>query len=232
VSSDGSEMRRAPSGPQPEAEGGPRADAPDYWQAVIGALPAEKRDAAWRFYAERELGRAHEARDTLSGLVLLLEANGLFLERCARTLQQSAVGPGAAREALAESVRPVLERLEVVEQRLGSLVPETSPRTARRPSGRWPAPVGLTLALLLAVGAFVGARAWAKHEVRRATRAYRAGAQVVEALRAQGGDLRAYPSSDPATGAPTWVLEVRPGQRRVLQAGLNGRGAAVVSLSR
>ena len=31
---------------EPGLEGGP----PDYWQAVIAALPAPKRDAAWRFY--------------------------------------------------------------------------------------------------------------------------------------------------------------------------------------
>src|SRR2546423_15479540 len=98
----------------------PEAKA-DYWRAVIGALPPEKRDAAWRFYAERELGRAPEARDTLSGLVLLLEANGLFMERCARTLQQSALGTSGVRaipEALDESLQPLLERLTGLEQRL------------------------------------------------------------------------------------------------------------------
>jgi hypothetical protein len=77
-----------------------------------------------------------------------------------------------------------------------------------------------------------GARVWAKHEVRQARRAYRAGAQAVEALRAQGGALRTYSSSDPGTGAPTWVLEVRPGPRQVLQAGVNAEGAGVVSLTR
>src|SRR5690242_3337452 len=115
-------------------------NTPDYWQAVIGALPAEKRDAAWRFYAERELGRAPEARDTLSGLVLLLEANGLFMERCARTLQESALKTSGARpssEALAESVRPVLERLEGLERRLEPLTPEARPRAASLARGRF-----------------------------------------------------------------------------------------------
>src|SRR3954463_14415587 len=96
-------------------------NTPDYWQAVIAALPPEKRDAAWRFYAERELGRAHEARDTLSGLLLLLGANGLFMERCARTLQEGAAGTTGPRpfsDVTAESVRPVLERLEALERRL------------------------------------------------------------------------------------------------------------------
>ena len=208
-------------------------NTPDYWQAVIGALPAEKRDAAWRFYAERELGRAPEARDTLSGLVLLLEANGLFMERCARTLQESALKTSGARpssEALAESVRPVLERLTALEQRLA---PEaSSPRATRVAGGRWLAALGLAVTLLLGTGAFLGARAWAKHEIRQAKRAYRAGAQVADALGAQGGALRAYPSTDPATGAPAWVIEVRPGQRKVIQAGVNAEGAGVVSLSR
>jgi hypothetical protein len=85
---------------------------------------------------------------------------------------------------------------------------------------------------LLAAGACFGARAWAKHEVRQAKRAYRAGAQAVEALRAQGGELRAYPSTAPQSGAPSWVIEVRPGQRRVLQASVNAEGTGVVSLTR
>jgi hypothetical protein len=213
-------------------EGGRETNAPDYWQAVIGALPPEKRDAAWRFYAERELGRAPEARDTLSGLVLLLEANGLFMERCARALQESALGTSGPRpspEALAESVRPVLERLEALERRLA---PEaSSPRAARVAGGRGLAALGLAVTLL-GTGAFLGARAWAKHEVRQAKRAYRAGAQVADGLGAQGGALRAYPSTDPATGAPAWVIEVRPGQRKVIQAGVNAEGAGVVSLTR
>jgi hypothetical protein len=235
VSSDGSEARVVLGGSHAVQERRADAGAPDdYWQAVIGALPAEKRDAAWRFYAERELGRAHEARDTLSGLVLLLEANGLFLERCARTLQQSAARASASPEALAESFAPILGRLEALERRLAPAGPEeTPPRTVGRVRGRFLGALGLALALLLlAAGAFLGARAWAKHELRRAKRAYGAGAHVMDVLRAQGGELRAYPSSDPATGTSTWVLEVRPGQRKVLHAGVNAQGAAVVSLSR
>jgi hypothetical protein len=49
-----------------------------YWKAAISALPtAEKRDAAWEFYLDKFAGT--NAGDTLSGLILLLEANGVFL---------------------------------------------------------------------------------------------------------------------------------------------------------
>jgi len=49
-----------------------------YWKAAISALPtAEKRDAAWEFYLDKFTGT--NAGDTLSGLILLLEANGAFL---------------------------------------------------------------------------------------------------------------------------------------------------------
>ena len=50
-----------------------------YWKAAISALPiAEKRDAAWEFYLEKFSGNPR-AGDTLSGLILLLEANGALL---------------------------------------------------------------------------------------------------------------------------------------------------------
>jgi len=48
-----------------------------YWKAAIAALPAEKRDAAWEFYVDKLAGT--NVGDTLSGLILLLEANGIFL---------------------------------------------------------------------------------------------------------------------------------------------------------
>jgi hypothetical protein len=68
-----------------------------YWKAAISALPtAEKRDAAWEFYLERFAG--DRAADTLSGLILLLEANGAFL----LTLPE---------KFHAEMTRPVAEQL-------------------------------------------------------------------------------------------------------------------------
>ncbi len=48
-----------------------------YWKAVISALTtAEKRDAAWEFYLYKFAGC--NARDTLSGLILLLEADSIL----------------------------------------------------------------------------------------------------------------------------------------------------------
>jgi hypothetical protein len=60
------------------AKAGSETDQPRrYWKAAIATLPPEKRDVAWEFYvnhlAEGRTG------DTLSALILLLEANGIFL---------------------------------------------------------------------------------------------------------------------------------------------------------
>lgn len=63
-----------------------RAEPASYWQAAISALPPDKQAAAWRFFQERELGAASGATDTLSGLVLLMEANGLFMDGCAEQM--------------------------------------------------------------------------------------------------------------------------------------------------
>jgi hypothetical protein len=75
-----------------------------YWKAVISALPtAEKRDAAWEFYLDRFAGG--NAGDTLSGLILLLEANGSFL----LTLPE---------KFHAELTRPVTEQLGALREEL------------------------------------------------------------------------------------------------------------------
>lgn len=58
--------------PEPTEDGSLR-----YWKAVIATLPPSKRDAAWEFYMTR-IGESR-AGDTLSGLVLMLEANGGFM---------------------------------------------------------------------------------------------------------------------------------------------------------
>lgn len=63
-----------------------RREPPSYWQAAISALPPDKQAAAWRFFTERELGVASGATDTLSGFVLLMEANGLFMDGCAEKI--------------------------------------------------------------------------------------------------------------------------------------------------
>jgi hypothetical protein len=113
------------------------ADAvpPDYWQAVIAALPPEKRDAAWRFYAEHGLDVAHEARDTLSGLLLLLEATGLFMERCARTLQESGAAPARLSE-LSTGLAKVADRLDRLDQNVRTQALRRPRRNADSPMAR------------------------------------------------------------------------------------------------
>jgi hypothetical protein len=75
-----------------------------YWKAAISALPtAEKRDAAWEFFLARFAGS--NAGDTLSGLILLLEANGVFL----LTLPEKFHG---------ELIRPITDRLSAMREQL------------------------------------------------------------------------------------------------------------------
>jgi len=49
-----------------------------YWKAVISTLPPTKRDAAWEFYLNKFSN--DRAGDTLSGLILLLEAHGVYMQ--------------------------------------------------------------------------------------------------------------------------------------------------------
>jgi hypothetical protein len=58
--------------------GNGETDSRRYWRAAISHLSdPQKRDAAWEFYLRRL--EARKSGDTLSALVLLLEANGAFL---------------------------------------------------------------------------------------------------------------------------------------------------------
>ncbi|QSR83847.1 hypothetical protein [Methylacidimicrobium sp. B4] len=68
----------------PEAE--EPADPRRYWKAAIAHLPPEKREAAWEWYQSRS-EPAHSF-DSLSGLLLLLEANAAYLERVPRAVQE------------------------------------------------------------------------------------------------------------------------------------------------
>ena len=113
-----------------------RGEPPSYWQAAISALPPDKQAAAWRFFQERELGVASGATDTLSGFVLLMEANGLFMDGCAekiarmlitfeaglKTLPASQVdGSGNGRAAvlaIPENIGPQANRIAALVQRL------------------------------------------------------------------------------------------------------------------
>ena len=238
------------------------ADAvpPDYWQAVIAALPPEKRDAAWRFYAERGLEVAHEARDTLSGLLLLLEANGLFMERCARTLQES----GGASTRLAElstSLGRVADRLDRLDQSLRTQALPVSRKNALPDASRDPVALGaggqalaagaeerrqkarragrFRAAVLVAVlglwagaGGFLGGRLWAKHRVHQVRERYRAFAGLVDDLRAHGGSVRADRFPQMKNGLPSWVIVVSPGeQRRVVNAAIEGNGTGVITIT-
>ena len=75
-----------------------------YWKAAISALPtAEKRDAAWEFYLDKFAGT--NAGDTLSGLILLMEANGAFLLTLPEKFHR-------------ELAHPITEQLRAVRQEL------------------------------------------------------------------------------------------------------------------
>jgi hypothetical protein len=87
-------------------------EPPSYWQAVISALPPDKQAAAWRFFQERELGAAVGALDTLSGLILLMEANGLYMDGCAQRL----AGMFATFEARLKAI-PAVQGAESAEAR-------------------------------------------------------------------------------------------------------------------
>lgn len=238
----------------------PDAVPPDYWHAVIAALPPEKRDAAWRFYAERGLEVAHEARDTLSGLLLLLEANGLFMERCARTLQDS----GTASTRLAElnsGLQRVVDRLDRLDQHLrtqalsvsrqndgpGGSRHSAAPNAGapalgsgvekRRGNARWLGSL-LTALVVVAIGlgagvfGFFGGRLWAKHRVDQVRSRYGAVAPLVEDLHAHGGSIRADRFTQTKNDLPSWVIIVNPGEhRRVVNAAIERNDTGVITIT-
>ena len=50
-----------------------------YWKAAISCLPTqETRDAAWEFFV-RHFSQNPKMADTLSGLILVMQANGLYM---------------------------------------------------------------------------------------------------------------------------------------------------------
>ncbi|VVM05520.1 hypothetical protein MAMC_00642 [Methylacidimicrobium cyclopophantes] len=69
----------------PEA-GSDSEDPHRYWKAAISHLPPEKQNAAWEWYRARS--EPSQAFDSLSGLLLLLEANAAYLERVPRAVQE------------------------------------------------------------------------------------------------------------------------------------------------
>jgi hypothetical protein len=70
-----------------------------YWKAAVSCLPTpETRDAAWEFFA-RHFSENPKMADTLSGLILVLQANGLYMLEAPKMVQMQVVDP--LREALA-----------------------------------------------------------------------------------------------------------------------------------
>jgi hypothetical protein len=101
----------------------PESPSLRYWKAAISSLTPEKRDAAWEFYL-RHLA-AGNTGDTLSALVLLMEANGVFLERLPERYHEELILPLQARlVSLQERIslhekhqREITAALECVSQR-------------------------------------------------------------------------------------------------------------------
>jgi hypothetical protein len=68
------------------------SDSRRYWRAAISHLSdPQKRDAAWEFYLRRL--EARKSGDTLSALVLLLEANGAFLASLPKKIHAELMEP-------------------------------------------------------------------------------------------------------------------------------------------
>ena len=64
-----------------------------YWKAAISCLPTqETRDAAWEFFV-RHFSQNPKMADTLSGLILVLQANGLYMLEAPKTLREQVVDP-------------------------------------------------------------------------------------------------------------------------------------------
>jgi hypothetical protein len=64
-----------------------------YWKAAISCLPTpETRDAAWEFFV-RHFSQNPKMADTLSGLILVLQANGLYILEAPKTFREQVVDP-------------------------------------------------------------------------------------------------------------------------------------------
>ena len=64
-----------------------------YWKAAISRLPTqEMRDAAWEFFV-RHFSQNPKMADTLSGLILVMQANGLYMLEAPKMIQEQVVDP-------------------------------------------------------------------------------------------------------------------------------------------
>ena len=64
-----------------------------YWKAAISRLPTqEMRDAAWEFFV-RHFSQNPRLADTLSGLILVMQANGLYMLDAPKIIHEQAIDP-------------------------------------------------------------------------------------------------------------------------------------------
>ena len=64
-----------------------------YWKAAISRLPTqEMRDAAWEFFV-RHFSQNPKMADTLSGLILVMQANGLYMLKAPKIVHDQAIDP-------------------------------------------------------------------------------------------------------------------------------------------
>jgi hypothetical protein len=80
-----------------------------YWKAAISCLPSqEMRDAAWEFFV-RHLAQNPKMADTFSGVILVMQANGLYMLKVPKLVHDEALVPlgrevSRLRDETAESV--------------------------------------------------------------------------------------------------------------------------------
>ena len=80
-----------------------------YWKAAISCLPTqEMRDAAWEFFV-RHLAQNPKMADTFSGVILVMQANGLYMLKVPKLVHDEALVPlgrevSRLRDEMAESV--------------------------------------------------------------------------------------------------------------------------------
>jgi hypothetical protein len=109
-----------------ETLGGGETDSRRYWRAAISHLSdPQKRDAAWEFYLRRL--EARRSGDTLSALVLLLEANGAFLTSLPEKINAELMNPFDERFA---TMRSHLVRQEEVQREMVAVLEKAAERNA------------------------------------------------------------------------------------------------------
>ncbi len=109
-----------------ETPGSGETDSRRYWRAAISHLSdPQKRDAAWEFYLRRL--EARKSGDTLSALVLLLEANGAFLTSLPEKIHAELMDPFDERFA---TMRSHLVRQEEFQREMVAVLEKAAERNA------------------------------------------------------------------------------------------------------